>query len=321
MRLKYRILWVDDRKSTFESLEYDKNIQDYIQELFFEPNLVFCETAEEARGCISTTRFDVIFSDYNIGDGDSMEKGDDFISHVRSQNVNTEILFYSAQNKVPPLDVDRISFFSIPSTTDGYPKLYEKMTKLVDLTIEKLQDLTSIRGLVMAETSELDKLMEDITYSYFVGNSLDEETKKQRESTFNEILDGLDADYKNNLHNPNKCDNTCSHKIRKSSIDKIITNISFDSARKARSINKLIEIEKIKLDGVKKTFFEDYLVDIIKTRNDLAHSQSKMTDGVEILITKKTPNEVVFDEVKFKEIRKTILFYEHILNKIRQVIA
>lgn len=320
MRLKYRILWVDDRKSTFEGLEYDKNIQTYIQELFFEPNLVFCETAEEAKSYISTAKFDVIFSDYNIGDGDSMEKGDDFISHVREQNVNTEILFYSAQNTVPKLDIDRISFFSIPAQ-DGYSRLFEKMTNLVDLTVEKLRDLTSIRGLVMAETSELDKLMEDIAYSYFVGNGLDEETKKKRERTFNEILDGLDTDYKNNLNNPQKCDYTCSHKIRKSSIDKIITNLSFDSARKARSINKLIEVEQIVLDGLKKTFFEDYLGDIIKTRNDLAHSRSEIKDGIEILITKKVPNEIVFDEAKFKEIRQNILRYESILNEIKKQVS
>lgn len=320
MRLKYRILWVDDRKSTFEGLEYDKDVQTYIQELFFEPNLIFCETAEEAKGYISTTKFDVIFSDYNIGDGNSMEKGDDFISHVRNQNVNTEILFYSAQNTVPKLDIDRISFFSIPAQ-DGYSQLFQKMTNLVDLTVEKLRDLTSIRGLVMAETSELDKLMEDIAYSYFVGNGLDEETKKKRENIFNEILDGLDTDYKNNLHNPQKCENTCSHKIRKSSIDKIITNISFDSARKARSINKLIEIEQFQLEGIKKSFFEDYLEDIIKTRNDLAHSRSEMKNGIEVLITKKAPNEIIFDEDKFKSIRKNILRYESILNIIKQHVS
>lgn len=317
MRLKYRILWVDDRKSTFEGLEYDKNIQTYIQELFFEPNLVFCETAEEAKSYISTAKFDVIFSDYNIGDGDSMEKGDDFISHVREQNVNTEILFYSAQNTVPKLDIDRISFFSIPAQ-DGYSRLFEKMTNLVDLTVEKLRDLTSIRGLVMAETSELDKLMEDIVLCYFVKNGSEE-----RNSTFNLILNGLETDHKNKLKKPaDNCGYGCTHSIRDNkNISKMVASRDFESSRKARSINKIVEVEQLELDGIKNTFYNDYLEDIIKTRNDLAHSRSEIKNGVEVLITQKAPNEVVFDEGKFKEIRKTILFYEHILNKIRQVIA
>lgn len=317
MRLKYRILWVDDRKSTFEGLEYDKNIQTYIQELFFEPNLVFCETAEEAKSYISTAKFDVIFSDYNIGDGDSMEKGDDFISHVREQNVNTEILFYSAQNTVPKLDIDRISFFSIPAQ-DGYSRLFEKMTNLVDLTVEKLRDLTSIRGLVMAETSELDKLMEDIVLCYFVKNGSEE-----RNSTFNLILNGLETDHKNKLKKPaDNCGYGCTHSIRDNkNISKMVASRDFESSRKARSINKIVEVEQLKLDGIKNTFYNDYLEDIIKTRNDLAHSRSKIKDGIEVLITQKAPNEVIFDEEKFKEIRKNILCYESILNIIKEQVS
>ncbi len=319
MRLKYRILWVDDRKTTFENLGLDKDLQFYIKELFFDPDLIFCETAAEAKPYITSTKFDVIFSDYNFGDGDSMEKGDDFIVHIRNQNINTEILFYSAQKKTPKLDIDRISFFSIPAENTGYNALYEKMTKLVDLTVEKLRNLTSIRGLVMAETSELDKLMEDIICAYFVDDSLDELTKKNREGIFAQMLDKIDKDYKNNLK-INNCKRDCSHKIRnEKEIDKIITSLSFDSARKARSINKIIEVEKLKLEGIKKNFYDDYLNEIIYTRNDLAHSRSVMKNGVEFLITKKKDApEINFDEEKFKEIRKNILKYELILRNIKE---
>ena len=61
MRIKYNILWVDDRKDEFEQLSYDKRIIDYVSSLFFEPHLFFCETIEEAKERIRQNHFDVIF--------------------------------------------------------------------------------------------------------------------------------------------------------------------------------------------------------------------------------------------------------------------
>ena len=110
--MKYNILWVDDRKDEFVELDYPNKLIEYVSEQFFDASLDFCETVGEGKKAIETKKYDVIFSDYNIGDND---KGDDFISFVRSRNVNTEILFYSALNTVPGLNKDRISFYNIPT--------------------------------------------------------------------------------------------------------------------------------------------------------------------------------------------------------------
>ena len=109
MRIKYNILWVDDRKDEFEQLSYDKRIIDYVSSLFFEPHLFFCETIEEAKERIRQNHFDVIFSDYNI-DANSGEQGDAFISYIRSRNVNTEVLFYSAMQELPTERLNRVVF-------------------------------------------------------------------------------------------------------------------------------------------------------------------------------------------------------------------
>ena len=91
--MQYNILWVDDRKDEFVELDYHNKLIEYVSEQFFDASLDFWETVDEGKKAIETKKYDVIFSDYNIGDND---KGDDFISFVRSRNVNTEILFYSA---------------------------------------------------------------------------------------------------------------------------------------------------------------------------------------------------------------------------------
>ena len=87
--MQYNILWVDDRKDEFVELDYHNKLIEYVSEQFFDASLDFWETVDEGKKAIETKKYDVIFSDYNIGDND---KGDDFISFVRSRNVNTEIL-------------------------------------------------------------------------------------------------------------------------------------------------------------------------------------------------------------------------------------
>ena len=91
MRIKYNILWVDDRKEIFLRAEYDKQLIDYVNSLFFEPHLTMCESVDEAKKALDEQPYDVIFSDYNISDSEFEEQGNDFINYVRNKNVNTEI--------------------------------------------------------------------------------------------------------------------------------------------------------------------------------------------------------------------------------------
>lgn len=107
--MKYNILWVDDRKDEFVELDYPTVLKEYVAKLHFEPSIDFFESVEEAKEVIRMAKYDVIFSDYNIGDND---RGDNFIAFIREQNVNTEILFYSALETVPKLNIDRISFLT-----------------------------------------------------------------------------------------------------------------------------------------------------------------------------------------------------------------
>ena len=313
MRIKYNILWVDDRKEEFEQLSYDKRIIDYVSSLFFEPHLVFCETIDDAKEKISQNHFDVIFSDYNIDDG-SEDQGDAFISYIRSRNVNTEVLFYSAMQELPTERLNRVVFFSLAGLQNGYRKLMEQMEGLIDLTTEKLNDLTALRGLVMSETSELDKRMEDICLCYFV-----EKKSDKSDAAFEGVLKGLESDYLNNLKKSENCDKMCTHKIRNKDTKTIVTSFAFDSARKARAINKIVETKSFAIDqyGIPNDYYESYLNDIINVRNQLAHSYSKTNqDGIEVLVSKKDGQDIVFDEAKIKEIRRCILKYEKMLDEL-----
>ena len=108
------------------------------------------------------------------------------------------------------------------------------------------------------------------------------------------------------------------------SIEKIITSLAFDSSRKARTLNKIIERIgfSIKEYGIETPFYNAYLKDIIITRNLLAHSHSRIdAGGTEILVSKKDGNEILFDDDKIKEIRQRILLYEKLLDNLYQTLT
>ena len=304
--MKYKILWVDDRKDEFEELEYPSSLSNYISDLYFEPRIDFFESIDEAKVAIKEIKYDIIFSDYNIGITD---KGDDFIAYVRAQNVNTEILFYSALENVPKLNLDRISFFNIPKP-NGHPKLLEKMKSLIDLTIEKLTDLQIIRGIVMTEVSELDNLMERVIIDFFVDSNGN--PNPQREHVFNELMDKFDDDYKNNLKTPDlKCSKRCSHKIRIRSITDIVGSLFFESYKKARTISKILEIAEVGYNN----FLNDYKSEIIDIRNMLAHCESEVINGREVLVTKGGEKRV-FGSEEFIVIRQNILKYNRLFRAL-----
>lgn len=303
--MKYNILWVDDRKDEFMELDYHTTLYKYVNDLFFEPSLDFFESVEDAKNVINSKKYDVIFSDYNIGDKD---RGDDFISFVRNQSVNTEILFYSALEEVPKLNIDRITFFNIPKP-NGNPKLLEKMKSMIDLTIEKLSDLQIIRGIVMSEVSELDILMEKIAYKYFVENKTDERIK-----LFHKHITGdIEKSLKRKL-TTKECQKQCEHKWKSLDIKDIIGTLEFESSKKAKAINQIIKKENI-ADFEKSTFYKDYENDIIMVRNNLAHCISYQEGNKEILKVKKEGMpDIIFDSEKFKTIRANIKKYKELFN-------
>lgn len=310
MSLKYNILWVDDRKDEYQTLEIDIYLENYLKNLFFEPHIYMYENIEEAEEKLSQIKYDVIFSDYNIGE---KKNGKDFIIDIRNKNIKSEILFYSAQEKPPATEMDRISFLQLQSNT-AYEELKNKMKTVIDLTVAKLNDLTNLRGLVMAEVSELDMMMKEIISKYFVENFSSEKKDK-----FNShIVKNAERSLRQLLKKSN-CPEVCKHIWHEKNIDEIIKKPSFESSQKARTINLIIN--EIKFDYIpnKENFYQDYLDDIITHRNILAHCHTKLKEnGIEVLETSEKDKEYSSSEIN--ELRKNILKYREIFKELLEKI-
>lgn len=299
MSLRYKVLWVDDRIDEFISLNFNKELKDYIDASFFESEIDMCESAEEAKAKLREKKYDVIFSDYNM----SEEKGDSFIQDIRSQNINCEILFYSAQEEPPLVQADRISFLRLQSNR-AYNELMNKIKSVIDLSLEKINDLTSIRGLVMAEVSDLDVKMKEIIIKYYQKN------KNEQEKLKTYAVDKIQERLKENLIQKSECKMDCIHAWQNNSIIDFIDDQNFDSYSKARLINKILKDK----NGSSNKFLDNYSKEIIKNRNLLAHCKSEIKDNIEVLIT--SDETKVFDKNEFKTIRQNILKYNGILKKL-----
>lgn len=305
MGLKYNILWVDDRKEEYEELGIDNDIREYVKSIFFDPCLDFCESVDDAINKISEKKFDVIFSDYNIDE----KNGEDFIKNIRSKSVNTEILFYSAQKglDLPKSGLNRITFLKLNSDT-SYEQLKTSMISIIDLTVEKLNDLSNLRGLVMSEVSELDEKMENIVAKYYI----EFESEEKRLSFNDHIVKNSEESLKKRLKKDG-CNKDCVHSWRNESFDSIIPRM--DSSQKARTIKLIIDEVNFEYSPRKNNFYEDFLEDVVNVRNDLAHCVSEEKNGKEILKTKKDPY-VEFDREKITGIRKNLQKYSGIFNDI-----
>lgn len=308
MGLKYNILWVDDHKDEYVEVSINNRVLEYAKSLFLDANLDFYDEVDDAENALSSKKYDLIFSDYNIG----AKNGDTFIKEIREKSVNVEVLFYSAQDDLPLLGLDRISFLKlIPNT--AYTQLEDKMKSMIDLTLEKLNDLTNLRGLVMAEVSELDAKMEFVIQRYYV----DCKSNKKRNSFNEHIVADSESSLKKSLQKDG-CNKECIHIWRNKKMDEIIPRL--DSSQKARTIKLIMGELNFNYDSRKANFYEDYLEDVINVRNNLAHCVSEISDGKEILKTRNNPC-VVFSQQEITDIRKNLQKYSDVFENLTTLIT
>lgn len=303
MKLKYRILWFDNEPDWVESIEED--IREIVEEEYcfiYEKDL-----REQDNPNASYNNYDLILMDLNLEDA---KTGDQLIQDIRNMDIYTDVLFYSAdgistiKKKAQALGLEGVYFSG--RDKDAF---IAKLRKVISSTINKIQDLNNLRGLVMAEVSELDIRMESMISKYFVENGSEE----KRIEFMSHIVDGVESSTKRKLNKPD-CNNQCRHKWRDKPIADIIHHLDFDSSKKALTINLIIEKTGLKYTAQKKNFYEDYKADIIDMRNSLAHCSSELIDGKEVLKSKKNRSNIIFDADKFKAVRLNIRKYNELFS-------
>jgi CheY-like chemotaxis protein len=310
--LKYRILWVDDNIETFIDLSIDAEFEEFLASLGFHPEIIKFETSDKVLEHLANDRkFDLILSDLNLA---NEERGDTLINKIREGEIFTEVLFYSGkpgfEETAKGLYQDRVSFFSL-TDDEGYRKFREKVYWLIKLTISKLQELENMRGLVMAETSELDVLIEDILVAIM--------------SHDNEMTQSLRKYMVGKVEKNNNERQELFKKIEELTHSQLIKHRTlFDASKKSRTLNEYLKKSGLaESDESFKGFHKNYEKDVLQTRNDMAHAKSDMIDGIEYLVLSRGDGDqpIKINQEKCTDIRTNLRKYSEILQKIRGQIS
>lgn len=291
MKLDYKIIWVEDKIDTKPFLALRQTINEHLVNEFFNVQIETAEDFDEFKEKYEASEtFDLIITDLNLNES----HGSQVIDFVRDvKHIMTEIFFYSANSELSATNLvnsSRITFHQMDEAS-AYRELGASIMDLINLTISKFQNIVTMRGMIMQETSSLDLKMDNIVKAQLKNPKLSDEIKPVVENIFDNIFANAEEKY-------NKA------KSRKSK-DIFRDNILFNSSQKIYALGEILKILK------EENFSEDYSKEIILIRNQFAHAElMKNEDGKEYFKVKG--EEVYFDENLCREIRKNIL--KHVNN-------
>lgn len=288
MKLDYKILWLDDKIRSVVLTDYEDDIVDlkeYIISLGFDETIDFVRTEEELFSKLDEVgEYDLIMTDYHLDETKgNTRNGDDIIKTIRERDIFTEIMFYSAQGEVKDTDrLDRITFFESYRVLgdDHYEKIFRKAKELIELTVSKFQNIVTMRGMIMHETSSLDVEMENILQKILKSSK-----------TPADIIAVIKKKYKKSNEEFNK------NMDKVDDIESILRTIG--ASHRWRAIVRNLS------DGEIKSVMADYEKEIILIRNKFAHAEL-IKDGARQYF-KDRRNGLDFNEDFCKKVREDLL--------------
>ncbi|MEO9512739.1 MAG: hypothetical protein ABJN84_16030 [Flavobacteriaceae bacterium] len=292
MRIEYKILWIEDVKSWYK--DNFELAEEYLDDLGFKLVSKLCKNFDEVKQEYDINKlkdYDLLLVDFTLA---GSPNGDEIINFIRNQKDNpilTDVIFYS--NDIQSVR-DSIKKFELEGVyTTHRTDFTTKFELVVDTTIKKVQEVNSMRGLIMAETSDLDELMLTIIQKLLKSND-SEKIEQYMKTLLAEI--------------PGNVENYLSKDIN----TQVQNSLYFNSLKKAKTITQLYKLKGIGQKG----FAHSYDENVISTRNLFAHVTEKEENGQKVLVSHITGKEEIFNEKRCIEIRHTLIKYREILEKI-----
>lgn len=296
MQITYNILFIENENDWIDSIE--ESIRDYLDERWFSLNLE--RTGVFPVNIGDFNKFDIIVVDLNL---DNNETGDEAINRIRaSGSVYTEILFYSSEGEdiIRRKLIDLWWFDGVYCSKRDGGELIKNLKWLIYTTIRKSQDLNNLRGLVMAETSELDRMIKGLNRILIENNKVSESKIIERKPKLLEY-----------------------HKEQIKNIEEIVNFLDLlESGHFSANFSwrTLCSFADCPNNSLKKSDFESYRSEIIELRNLLAHHPEDDSTSEEMRIKKTDGNIKSFTEGDFIEVRKKISSYKKLFSEMGNLI-
>jgi CheY-like chemotaxis protein len=157
MKLDYNILWIDDTPNWVKSIE--DPLKEHFDELGYRLKITLERSGAKIEEAIKNPELDLIIIDYLL----PKVTGKDLIDTIRRKHVLVEIVFYSQEGnpknkfETPPDGV----FFTSREDAE------QRIIAVIDLTLKKSQDINNVRGLVIAETIDIEAKLGDVLVRCF----------------------------------------------------------------------------------------------------------------------------------------------------------
>lgn len=327
MRLDYRILWFEDEKASFNAKQ--RLVKRVVENLGFN----FPDPKNEIDGTnintINFKTFDLIISDLKLNNS----RGTELLERIRTdKGIFTEVVFYSSigeealRSELRNFEIDGV--YCADRTNENF---IEKVEKVIETTIKKVQDVNNTRGLVIAETILLEKKIEKILLIYF--NAAQEVLESKKSDLLKKIhtkkMDKHKIDIEElaniGLHEIQKLIDkdilTASNSfdaiqsILKGQIKELNATLSskdFSDEAKAQNTERRAEITLIKDE------LNNFRSEVLKIRNTLAHVEEEIDEnGIPFLNSINSDGtKIVFNNDEYIKIRKDLLKHSANLDKI-----
>jgi hypothetical protein len=308
MRIDYNVLWFENDEGWLkQAVKGIGNLLDDYGFILKESIHKDGSKIEELIAAIQSKIIDVdiIFMDFKLS-GDV--NGEKLIDTIRKRNLFTEILFYSQNENVK--QIIESAFGSVEGIYySGRDNFRAKAKDVIWHTIKKIEDVESMRGLIMGATSEIENLMKEITLEYIdvCGNDTKNSIAKP---IFDEVGKYVKEKYEKHA------EYLPSLNLKKLAKD----NDMFSANKKAYAIQAIInELKHPDLNELLGDSFYKSITDMMLVRNKFGHCKVIINDkGVRVL--QSPPPIEEFTDENCIEIRKKLIVQLELIHKIKSLL-
>lgn len=291
MRYDLNILWVEDTSTYYE--EAKEILEGYAEESGISVKFYYIQDVNDFYNKMSNNEdgfklFDIYFIDYSLSWG---IVGSELITMLRTKKINADILFYSS-------DKEKAIRETIEKDVGSFEGVYvanknnfdDKSYMLISKNAKRLTSLSNIRGYLMDQTSE-----NDFTVKSYIMEKFESLTPEQKDE-----ITAILTDYMENKKDKffTQIDDTLI-KLKKEgikNINKVLGSSSelFPIELKYEIFAKMIEFDNT--STFSEITIEQYLSEIVKARNTLAHKK--------LDVCKMQKNILYYDTMKQLKARK-----------------
>lgn len=291
MRYDLNILWVEDTATYYE--ETKEILEIFAEDNGISINFQYIQDVMEFFERIKNNEngfklYDIFFIDYSLSSG---IEGDKLISDLRARNLDSDILFYSSDKESEIkkiIEKDILSYEGVyVANKDNFD---DKSYWLINKNARRLTSLSNIRGYLMDQTSE-----NDFTVQSYILSKFADLTDEQRLEVSDMLLNHIKTK-KDNFVAQAEDEIKRLEKEGIKNINKIMGLGSelFPVRLKYEIFDKMIEFDsELSFDDIT---VNDYLSNIVKARNTLAHKKLDVCRTQEYIL--------YYDTMKQLEARK-----------------